>query len=305
MSQAFTDTILMIRPKAFGYNTQTAKTNSFQRPILDDENLLTQVQGEFDKMVDQLREKGVEVMVVEDTAEPAKPDAIFSNNWLTTHDDGKLITYPMFAPNRRSEVRRDILEQLKEKYGFTSDVDFTHYANARIFLEGTGSMVLDREAKMCYACLSPRTDERLLNEFCQLMKYEPMVFDALDHTGNDVYHTNVMMAIGKGYAVLCMECIEEQDERRALIRKIAESGKEIIPITASQMAAFAGNILHLQSKDGKDLILLSKRAHKILIDSQLEKLKKYGELVVVDIEHIEKVGGGGVRCMMTEILAPK
>ena len=305
MSQGFTDTIMLIRPASFDYNVQTARTNAFQVAVdAEHDELQQKVLKEFDAFASSLRAAGIKVEVFEDTVEPTKPDATFPNNWISFHEEGTVITYPMFAPNRRSEVRTDIVESMKEKYGFDREVDFTHYANARIFLEGTGSMVLDRENKICYACLSQRTDERLLNEFCELMKYDPVAFDAVDKNGQEIYHTNVMMALGPDYAVLCVESIEDKDERRGLIKTLANSGKEIIPITSSQMVAYAGNMLHVRNTKGEDILVMSKRAYNILIDSQIEKLESRAKLLPVEIPTIETVGGGSVRCMMAEVFYP-
>lgn len=305
MSNSFTDTVLMIRPKHFSPNRQTAKTNAFQKwdGVMDDE-LKSKVEKEFDAMVDVLRANGITVEVFEDNDEVVTPDAIFPNNWFTTHADGSIVLYPMFAPNRREEVRQDIIESLKEKYGFGDTVDYLHYAGARIFLEGTGSMILDRDNKICYACLSPRTDERLLNEFCELKGYEPVVFDAFDKKGVDIYHTNVMMMQGPAYAVVCLEAIDDIDERRHVIKTLAANGKEIIPIAASQMSVFAGNMLHLQNDKGEDLLVMSERGRKVLIDSQVEKLSKHARILEIDVKTIEIVGGGSVRCMMAEIFKP-
>lgn len=305
MAKGFTDTVMMIRPKNFGFNVQTANTNAFQSSFeVDDGELQKIVEDEFDALVTVLREHNIQVEIFEDTDEPETPDAIFASNWLTFHEDGSIVTYSMLAPNRRDEVRQDIVEAMKEKYGYKTHVDLGHYADARIFLEGTGSLVLDRENKVCYACLSPRTDERLLNEFCDLKGYRPVVFDAVDKKGVDIYHTNVMMSLGRGYALLCVEAVEDKDERRGLIKDLAADGREIIPIAAPQMTAFAGNVIHLTNASGEDLLFMSERARKMLIDSQIEKISTYATIVTVDIKTIEAIGGGSVRCMLAEIFKP-
>jgi hypothetical protein len=305
MSKGFTDTVMMIRPANFGYNPITAVNNAFQtKPIENTEGISNTALLEFDGLVTLLRSKGIEVVVFEDTEDPLKPDAIFPNNWISFHEDASVVTYPMFARNRQAEYREDIIEKMKSDFGYSEEVQFQHYRDGRIFLEGTGSMVLDRENKLCFACLSPRTDERLLNEFCHLKSYRPLVFDAFDEKGVDIYHTNVMMSIGNGYAIVCLECIDDEDERDELVGQLESVNKEVIEISINQMRAFAGNILHIKSQSGDDMIICSERAYQSLEARQIKTLSKYGEIVRHDISTIETFGGGGIRCMLAEVFRP-
>ena len=302
MARAFTNTVLMIRPAAFGYNPITAVNNAFQRkPESEDADIAGEALREFDSLVETVRSNGINVIVYEDTDEPWKPDAVFPNNWISIHADGSIITYPMFARNRQAEYREDIINDLKERFGYKEEVQFQHYREGRIFLEGTGSMVLDRVNRWCYACLSPRTDERLLNEFCKLKGYQALVFDAFDEKGVDIYHTNVMLSLGKGYAMACLECVDDEDERAALVDNLNNNGREVIEISQAQVRKFAGNILHLQNDASEDIILCSKTAYQSLNAAQLKNLDKYGRIVQHDVSTIETYGGGGIRCMMAEV----
>ncbi len=305
MPRGFTDTIMMIRPAAFGYNAQTAVSNVFQsKPESTSEEVAIKAIDEFDRFVDLLRANKLNVEVIEDTADPVKPDAVFPNNWISFHEDGSIVTYPMRTRNRRVEYRPDLVEQMMKQYGFNSEVQLGHYTAAQIYLEGTGSMVLDRVNAICYACLSPRTDERLLLEFCKLKGYELIVFDALDQTGKDIYHTNVMMAIGDGYVVICLEAVEDEDEREVLIESFNKTGKEVVDISFDQMNAYAGNMLHVINSDGEGLLVCSQTALESLSDDQIAQIKKYARLVSSDITTIQTIGGGSVRCMMAEVFVP-
>jgi hypothetical protein len=291
-------TVLMVRPAAFAFNEQTAVNNSFQSPT----NVFSQskVLEEFDGFVAELRREGVEVMVVEDTAEPQKPDAVFPNNWFCTLPGGKLAIFPMFAPNRRLERREDIIEQLKEKLHLSSVEDYTASEKENRFLEGTGSMVIDHGSKTIYACLSPRTDKDLLQKFAQDNNYRVIAFTANDEQGQPIYHTNVMMHIGDGYAVVCTHSITDE-ECKMVLDALKQSGHVVVPITYKQMNHFAGNMLQVQSKNGQKITVLSQQAYHSLTPLQVESLMAHTLLLPVDITITETVGGGSARCMMAEV----
>lgn len=304
MSQ-ITNQILMIRPASFGYNKETAVNNEFQtKPIdtYDPAAVADRAVEEFDAFVDKLRVAGVNVTVIEDTESPAKPDAVFPNNWISFHENGVVILYPMFSKMRRLERREDVVEKLKEKFKVSKDYTFQHYEDEGFFLEGTGSMLLDREKKIVYACLSPRTAINLLDKWCVLTGYRKVNFEAADANGNEIYHTNVMMALGKEYAVVCLSAITNPDDRKSIVHILENSGKEIIDITFEQMEAFAGNMLQVQGYNS--LTVMSSTAYESLSEDQIAKIKRYGDILVGDIPMIEKYGGGSVRCMMAEIFLP-
>ncbi|MBQ3174545.1 MAG: amidinotransferase [Bacteroidales bacterium] len=310
----------MVRPVAFGYNSQTAENNKFQQNGFE-EGAQQKALEEFDNYVKELREAGIEVLVVEDTPEPHTPDSIFPNNWFSTHSaeelssddtqdgaDGKstIVLYPMFAPNRREERGKNVMERLKEHYGNSYNlVDFTESEKEGAFLEGTGSLILDRENKIAYACISPRTDEDLLDEWADRLGYDYCSFEATDDDGTPIYHTNVMMCIGSRYAIVCLDAIENIEERMTLIEVVEESGKEIFEITLEQMESFAGNMLELQGKDAmgksRPVLVMSKTAKESLDSEQLHLLQNYATIVAPDLDCIEKNGGGSARCMIAEI----
>lgn len=310
----------MVRPVAFGYNSQTAENNKFQQNGFE-EGAQQKALEEFDNYVKELREAGIEVLVVEDTPEPHTPDSIFPNNWFSTHSaeelssddaqdgaDGKstIVLYPMFAPNRREERGKNVMERLKEHYGNSYNlVDFTESEKEGAYLEGTGSLILDRENKIAYACISPRTDEDLLDEWADRLGYDYCSFEATDDDGTPIYHTNVMMCIGSRYAIVCLDAIENIEERMTLIEVVEESGKEIFEITLEQMESFAGNMLELQGKDAmgksRPVLVMSKTAKESLDSEQLHLLQNYATIVAPDLDCIEKNGGGSARCMIAEI----
>jgi len=298
-----TDTILMIRPINFGSNPDSIVDNYFQAEAEVDESMLVAKKAivEFDKMVDVLREHDVNVLVFEDTETPLTPDSIFPNNWFSTHAEGIIATYAMKPENRRKEKRKDIIESLQNEYGLSKLYNFDYLEEEGQFLEGTGSMVLDRENKIAYACLSNRTDIRTLEKFCILFGYRKVIFHAFDEEQRAIYHTNVMMAICDKYAVICLESILDDNERTNLIENIKVSGKKLIDISLSQMNNFAGNVLQVKNKLGLNHLVLSKRAYESLDETQLDAIKTYNPLIIPDIEIIERYGGGGVRCMMAEI----
>lgn len=307
MKEQTTHQVLMVRPANFGYNRETALNNRFQAVPEDispkDVQKLAAI--EFDNFVFLLEKSGIEVMVVNDTEDPVKPDAIFPNNWFTTHKDGSLITYPLFAKNRRLERREDVIEKLDQKFRIESRYSFEQYEEEDQFLEGTGSMVLDREKKIVYACLSERTHISLLDKFCLLKGYDKEVFTATDEKGEKIYHTNVMMMLGTQFAVVCLEAIDDEEEKRSLLQLLNKTGKGVIEITREQMSNFAGNMIELCNKDGDPYIIMSHRARKSLEKGQVKKLNDFATIIAPNIPTIEKFGGGSVRCMVAEIFLKK
>lgn len=292
-------TILMVRPAAFAFNRQTVANNSFQT---ESETLShDKVLAEFDAFVQELQEQQVDVIVIDDTEEPQKPDAIFPNNWFCTLPNGTLALFPMYAPNRRLERRDDIIAQLKEKLRITDVQDWTTSEADNLFLESTGSMVIDHDSNMIYACLSPRTDEVILEKFAAANGYQAISFIAADQQGRPIYHTNVMMHIGDDYAVICTESIIDAEERKAVTDMLRSTGHLIIPITYDQMNHFAGNMLQVQSQTGEKITVLSRQACDSLSALQIEALMAHTQLLPVDITTIETTGGGSARCMMAEI----
>jgi hypothetical protein len=301
-------TVLMVRPASFGFNPQTAASNAFQRsPIAAaDGEAQAQVLQEFDALGEVLLRAGVKVLVAGDTREPPKPDAIFPNNWVSFHGDGTVALYPMLAPNRRLERRDEILEQVVRSGGFrvSRTVDLTHREQENKYLEGTGSLVLDRMHRIAYACASPRTDLDVLGEFAQLLDYDLVAFDAQDGAGQAIYHTNVMMAIGHRFAVVCGESIVRDRHRDAVFARLHATGHEVIDINLSQMANFAGNVLELAPPQGA-MVVLSTRALQSFNPPQQRALESHAGLVPVAIPTIERLGGGGVRCMLAEVHLPR
>ena len=300
--------VLMVRPASFGCNPQTAASNTFQHSPtpLAGNNLQAAVLREFDALANALERAGVEVLIAPDSDTPPKPDAIFPNNWVSFHHDGTVALYPMLAPNRRWERREEILEQVVRRGGFrvSRTVDLTHREAEEKYLEGTGSVVLDRVHRVAYACSSPRTDLDVLGEFAQQLDYDLMTFDAQDGGGRAVYHTNVLMAIGTGFSVLCGESIGNAAHRAAVFSKLRSTGHEVVDLSQEQMAHFAANILELASPRLK-LIALSTTALDSLGSEQRRTLESHAALVPVSIPTIERFGGGGVRCMLAEIHLPK
>ena len=297
----------MVRPARFGSNPQTAATNAFQRSAPGEErDQQINVLQEFDALANTLQRAGVEVLIAPDSEEPPKPDAIFPNNWVSFHRDGTVALYPMLAPNRRWERRDEILEQVVRtgRFHVSRTVDLTHREAEEKYLEGTGSVVLDRVNRVAYACSSPRTDLDVLGEFAQQLDYDLMTFDAVDASGAAVYHTNVLMAIGTGFAVVCAESIPTLSHRAAVLGKLRATGHDTIEISQAQMARFAGNVLELAAR-GSLLVALSTTALSSLEGAQRRMLESHGSLLPVSIPTVERCGGGGVRCMLAEIHLPK
>ncbi len=301
--------VMMVRPAAFASNPLTAASNSFQASGAQAAGA-AQVQSvalnEFDRMVAQLIGAGVRVEVVQDTVEPTKPDAIFPNNWFSTHSDGTVVQYPMMAINRRAERRADVVEQLLPAAGYAiaQQVDLSASEARGQYLEGTGSMVLDRMHRVAYACLSPRTDVQVLDEFAQRLHYEVVSFDALDAAGASIYHTNVMMSIGERFAVVCADSIVGADQRTQVCDRLAATGREVILIDHPQMNAFAGNILQLASADGGRCVAMSARAWAAFLPAQRGVLSANSVIVSSPCNTIEDNSGGSVRCMLAELHLP-
>ena len=293
----------MVRPAAFGANPETVATNAFQSASGSSAEVQTAALAEFDALVQALGKHGVEVFVGEDTATPVKPDALFPNNWVSFHPGGKVVLYPMLAPSRRSEVRLDLLGRLEARGAIAPRTQIDLRPGAEHFgcLEGTGSLVLDRARRIAYACLSPRTSARKIGEFCAELAYVPELFHAADADGRAIYHTNVMLSIGTAFALLCSEAIDDERERARVEERLMASGHELVRITRAQTGEFAGNVLELASKEGEPLIVLSERARAALAPAQLAVLERHGRLVSVDLDTIERHGGGSARCMIAEL----
>ena len=305
-----TSHILMIEPVAFGFNAETAANNYFQKNDDKSEDYIQRMAyAEFQNMKSLLTNKGINVISIPDTLHPHTPDSIFPNNWISFHEDARVALYPMFAPNRRSERRYDILEQLSSKGFVLNDiVDYTFFENKGSYLEGTGSMIFDRKAKIAYAALSERTDETIFKGFCHDFGFTPCTFHALQSVDGKrlpIYHTNVMMCVADKYAVVCFDSIDDADEREHLRQTLLQSGKEIIvELTEAQIHQFAGNMLQVQGQDDTPYLVLSQTAFDALTAGQKDILGKYNELIPVDIATIEQYGGGSARCMMAEIYNP-
>lgn len=301
--QQTTFSVLMIRPVNFAYNIETAGSNAFQSEITgnDQQTIQDQALKEFNNFVDTLERAGIDVCVFDDTKEPFTPDSIFPNNWITTHEDGRIVLFPMEAPVRRKERRNDIVDFLKARYDLPRIIDLSILEQQQSYLEGTGSMVLDRPNKVIYACLSSRTSVRALETFAEEMGYKVISFKATDANGTPIYHTNVMMALGTDLAVVCLDAISNTDDLDRVTSELVGAGKTIINISMQQMEMFAGNMLELRTRTGEKIIILSSSAYNALTAGQKHIMEQAVQLLPVDIQTIEKVGGGSARCMLAEI----
>lgn len=299
-------TILMVRPAAFGFNEETAANNYFQsNPDISKKQLQQTALTEFDNMVQTLRSHDINVLVIEDTKEPVKPDAIFPNNWLSTSPDGTVTVFPMYAANRRTEKRDDILQQIAKDFVVRDVQDWSEYEVEGRFLEGTGSMVMDYENKMIYACVSERTSLSVLEKYAATNGYQAIVFLATDKNGMPVYHTNVVMALGEGFCVLCEEAIEEEWELIAVRQLLESTNHTIIAINREQMHQFAGNMLQVKNNKDEKFLIISQTAFDSLRMEQRQMLEAYSTLLPVAVPTIEQVEGGSVRCMMAEVFLEK
>ncbi|MGB5941370.1 MAG: arginine deiminase-related protein [Leeuwenhoekiella sp.] len=300
----------MVRPVAFRMNEETAVNNYFQEELsIKNAEINSKAQNEFDAMVAVLKQHGINVIVVNDDEQLDTPDSIFPNNWITTHADGRIGVYPMYAENRRKERRDEVLKEMEDfGYKINQVVDYTAAEEESIFLEATGSMVLDRANENAYCALSPRADEDLFIEFCEDFEFSPIVFTAYQTVGEKrlpIYHTNVMMCIADNFAVICLSSIDDSKERKAVLTHLRDSGKEIIDITEKQMHQFAGNMLQLSNYKDEKFLVMSKSAHQSLTPGQIDIINKHCKILSSDLSTIETCGGGSARCMMAEVFLPR
>lgn len=305
-----TDTILMIRPVAFRMNEQTAVNNYFQEGLqIENEKINLKAQEEFDSFAEKLRGVGVNVIVVNDDEKLDTPDSIFPNNWVSFHENGTAVLFPLFAENRRRERRSEIFEKIEEQGYLIKDVvDYTSAEEEGVFLESTGSLILDRVNEKAYCALSPRANEELLIEFCEDMEFTPVVFTAnqdVDGKRMPIYHTNVMMCLAEDFAVICLDTIDDPKERKNVVKHLKSDGKEIIEISEAQMHHYAGNMLQVAGKDGKKYLVMSESARKSLLPAQVAAIETHCEILSSNLETIETCGGGSARCMMAEVFLPK
>jgi hypothetical protein len=298
--------IFMVRPAAFGFNAQTAESNVFQINEMDDSGAVhQQALREFDRMVDLLRSHDIDVHVVDDTPVPVKPDAVFPNNWLSFHENGRVMLYPMLAENRRLERRATVVEALAESFEVTEITDWSGEERNNQFLEGTGSVVFDYVNQIAYANRSPRTNEQLVNKLCALMGYKPIVFDAVDGEGRPIYHTNVLMCIGSRFAVVCLDAIHKDEDQERILTSLAATRHTVIAISLAQMKAFAGNMIEVANRNGESFVLLSRQAFHSLLPGQVHAISRFVDMLPIPIPTIEKFGGGSVRCMVAGVFNPK
>jgi hypothetical protein len=297
--------VLLVRPANFGSNPQTAATNAFQQevPAGAEEKVQLKALDEFNQFLLKLWANRVEVLVLDDPAEPVTPDAVFPNNWISFHEGGKVVLYPMLSPTRRLERHPDLLTQLQEEHGlaFTEVIDLTTFENEGKFLEGTGSLVLDRQHRIAYACLSERTHLEPLQAFCEKLGYRPIVFHAVDANGLPIYHTNVILSVGADFALVCLESIPDEEEQGILLEALIESGKEILDISLAQVKKMAGNMLQVRNKVGEPVLIMSEKGYKALRKDQFEELKTRTKMMRADLRTIEAHGGGSARCMLAEV----
>jgi hypothetical protein len=302
------NTVLMVEPIAFGYNSQTAQNNYFQVEQKE-ADIQEKALQEFNNFVEKLRAKGIQVITVKDTLEPHSPDSIFPNNWVSFHQDGTVALYPMFAPNRRVERRNDILETIRnEGFKINKVEDLSSSEKDDLFLEGTGSMIFDHDYKIAYGSVSLRLDEQLFRDFCDKLGYIPIVFHSFHNVGNQrlpIYHTNVMMCVAEQFVVICLDCIDNELEREKVQEVIKSTEKEVIEISEEQLHQFAGNMLQVQNEEGTPFLVMSETAYQSLTQEQIQKIESYCEIIYADLNTIEVNGGGSARCMLAEIFLPK
>lgn len=302
MKGFFANTVLMVRPAAFGFNEQTAADNRFQqRSTLSPSALQAAALAEFDTMVQQLTRHGIRVIVADDTPQPRKTDAIFPNNWISMMPDGRIDVFPMMAPSRRPEKRESIVKLIRQHFEVTDLADWSEFEAEGFFLEGTGSMVMDHANRIIYAGISQRTHPALLEKFARLHQYRVLAFDTKDKNGLPVYHTNVMFCIGNGFAVVSDETITDEMDWIAVSQLLRSTGHSIITLQLDQVAAFAGNMLQLQNDKGEPVLVLSETAYHSFTEQQVKTLESFTELLIVNVPTIENEGGGGARCMMAEV----
>jgi hypothetical protein len=298
-----TSHLLMIKPVSFDFNAETAVNNLFQ--VKSTENgIQEKALTEFENFISKLRQHKIDVTVIDDTPEPHTPDSVFPNNWISFHEDGSLLLYPMFAQNRRLERKQTVLDTIHQKFKVARTIDLTDHETKNHFLEGTGSMVLDRDNKIAYACLSPRTDKKILTEFCAKMAYTAISFTAVDAGGQPIYHTNVMMCVADAFVVICLDSIPDTAEKQQLRNSFTQTGKQLIEISFDQMNHFAGNMLQVHNSEGKKFLVMSSQAYHSLTDIQIAAIEHFNPIIHSDISTIETNGGGSARCMMAEVFLP-
>ena len=303
-----TNTVLMVEPIAFGYNAETAENNYFQVEQKETD-IQQKALSEFKNFVEKLQAKGINVITVKDTIDPHTPDSIFPNNWVSFHQDGKVVLYPMFASNRRVERREDIIETIKNEGFSVSEIDDWSLPEVQgHYLEGTGSMIFDHDYKIAYGSVSLRLDENLFKEFCEKYGFKPVVFHSYQTVENErlpIYHTNVMMCVADQFVVICLDCIDDELEREKVQEVIKSTNKEIIEISEDQLQQFAGNMLQVQNNQGEKFLVMSETAYKSLNSEQVSNIEKYCEIIHADLNTIEVNGGGSARCMLAEVFLPK
>lgn len=298
--------VLMVRPAAFGFNPQTAVSNAFQSKQADStEEISKKALQEFDQMVDSLRAHDIDVIVIEDTSTPQKPDAVFPNNWISFHGDGTVVLYPMMAENRRLERLNPVLESIRSKFTIQRLIDLTDREKHNQFLEGTGSVVFDYWNKIAYACRSDRTNELVLNDLCKELGYRAIVFDAVDEMDRPIYHTNVLMCVGTRFALVCLDAIKSEEDQESLLNSFSQTQHQVVAISYEQLRSFAGNMIEVLSMSGEPTVLLSETAFQSLLPGQINAISKHADMIPLSIHTIEKHGGGSVRCMVAGIFNKK
>ena len=305
IKKQITSSLIMVRPRHFNFNLETAENNHFQKEekILSDEKILKKATSEFDKMVLQLLKNKIDVTVFDDKKEIVTTDSVFPNNWISFHQNGLVFIYPMFSENRRKEKRKDILEKLDDGYEIKKIIDFSSYEMDSVFLEGTGSMILDRQNRICYASLSERTNKIAIKKFCEKALYTPIIFKSYQKINDDkslIYHTNVMMCVAEEYVLICLDSVHSEDDKNNIISTIKNTQKEIIEISEKQCNSFAGNMLQVTNKINEKFLIMSSSAYNSLEKEQRIKLLKYNKIIHSDLSLIEKLGGGSARCMIAE-----
>ncbi len=296
-----TSKLFMVKPSRFGFNPQTAGTNLFQKKGFE-EDAQTNALREFTSYVSLLKANNISIIQAEDTEYPHTPDSIFPNNWFSTHEDGTLVLYPMCTPNRRLEKKSEFIDLIRKNFNITRLIDLSHWEEKEMFLEGTGSLIFNRENKTVYACRSSRTNEVVLNDLCKQLCYKSVLFDARTENGGEIYHTNVMMSIGEKFAIICLDSIVNNEEREMVVQSLESEGKEIINISFEQMNKFAGNMLEVKNREEKPIYIMSGTARKSLTPEQVKKLSSYAHrLLAPQLDYIENNGGGSARCMLGEI----
>ncbi len=290
---------------SFTFNNQTAGSNVFQLPVIEEDIVSLGAQNEFDKMVSLLRVHHIEVHIFHDTPNSSKPDALFPNNWISIHESGQLILYPMMAPNRRLERRLDIVEFFKTHFEINEVIDFSGYEELNMFMEGTGSLVFDHANQVAYACRSERTNEKVLREICNKLGYHPIVFEALDDSGKQIYHTNVMMSVGSKFSIVCLDSIIKEEDQELVLAQFSNTSHRVIAISFDQMKSFAGNMFEVENTRGETCVIMSQQACDSLMPGQINAISKFGYILPIAIPKIERCGGGSVRCMMAGIHAQR